>query len=291
MSTYVISDIHGNLRALQALLVEIDFKYDGRDKLYLLGDYVDWGPDSIATLEYVINLDTLPFVKCIIGNHDLMFLEEIVKNRTHSKVRDNNWLFNNRGLDTWAQYVALPEESQDLIYEWLRKLPYAQETYVKRHWYLLCHAGAYLPQKKRYVNSEELEGDKLYAVWHRIESGDEDPLTNLYERYPHHTWKKRRYERLICGHTVSVRYTKLAPGEPYRIYKGDKFINIDCGAKCMGLIPNREYVPASTILSGRLAALRLDDMAEFYVDRDQAGYTEIYKDMEDTELNHDYIDD
>ena len=43
MSTYVISDIHGQLYAFKKMLNKIDFKFDGTDELHILGDMVDWG--------------------------------------------------------------------------------------------------------------------------------------------------------------------------------------------------------------------------------------------------------
>ena len=63
MATYIISDIHGNLDVFKELLKTIDFKYDGTDQLYLLGDYVDWGPKSLETLFFVMELtQKYPFV-------------------------------------------------------------------------------------------------------------------------------------------------------------------------------------------------------------------------------------
>ena len=41
---YCISDIHGCLDALKAALEHIDLSGDGR--LVLLGDYIDYGPQS-----------------------------------------------------------------------------------------------------------------------------------------------------------------------------------------------------------------------------------------------------
>ncbi len=42
----VLSDIHGNLEALQAVLA--DANYYGVDAIFCLGDLVDYGPDPIA---------------------------------------------------------------------------------------------------------------------------------------------------------------------------------------------------------------------------------------------------
>jgi serine/threonine protein phosphatase 1 len=49
---YAISDIHGCPKTLAALIGEIGL--EKKDELFLLGDYIDRGPDS----QGVINLDT-----------------------------------------------------------------------------------------------------------------------------------------------------------------------------------------------------------------------------------------
>ena len=48
MSTYVISDIHGQYKAYKKMLREIDFKPE--DTLYVLGDAIDRGPNGIKVL-------------------------------------------------------------------------------------------------------------------------------------------------------------------------------------------------------------------------------------------------
>ena len=49
MSTYVISDIHGNYEKYKRLLEMIDFK--DQDTLYVLGDVIDRGPEGIKVLK------------------------------------------------------------------------------------------------------------------------------------------------------------------------------------------------------------------------------------------------
>ncbi|MBM7068979.1 serine/threonine protein phosphatase [Actibacterium sp. 188UL27-1] len=73
--TYIIGDIHGCLRALEALLSKIDTHRQGRPAdLVFVGDYVDRGPDSAAVLNRLMALDNEPYVTCLMGNHDLMML-------------------------------------------------------------------------------------------------------------------------------------------------------------------------------------------------------------------------
>jgi serine/threonine protein phosphatase 1 len=68
--TYCISDVHGCYDELMRLLKKIDFSAD--DTLYLLGDIIDRGPNSIKCLEFA---RTTPNVIFILGNHEQMLLD------------------------------------------------------------------------------------------------------------------------------------------------------------------------------------------------------------------------
>lgn len=67
MSTYVISDIHGNYKKYKRLLEMIDFK--DKDTLYVLGDVIDRGPEGIKVLK---DMMSQPNVIPILGNHEFM---------------------------------------------------------------------------------------------------------------------------------------------------------------------------------------------------------------------------
>ena len=72
MRTLAIGDIHGCLRALDALLEEVDPQRD--DLVVTLGDYVDRGPNSKGVLERLLALATRCQCVTLKGNHDLMML-------------------------------------------------------------------------------------------------------------------------------------------------------------------------------------------------------------------------
>ena len=66
---YVISDIHGCSKTFLALLRKIDIKK--KDELYLLGDYIDRGPDSSGVLDIIIDMiDEGYKVFPLMGNHE-----------------------------------------------------------------------------------------------------------------------------------------------------------------------------------------------------------------------------
>lgn len=67
--TILVGDVHGCPEELEALLAKLD--YDSRkDRLILLGDLVDRGPDSVGAVELAKDLKA----ELVIGNHDEKFL-------------------------------------------------------------------------------------------------------------------------------------------------------------------------------------------------------------------------
>ncbi|MDQ3891003.1 MAG: metallophosphatase family protein [Actinomycetota bacterium] len=68
MRVAVISDIHGNLHALEAVLAAIDG--EGVDEIWCLGDLVGYGPEPNACCTLVAEHAEI----CLVGNHDLAVL-------------------------------------------------------------------------------------------------------------------------------------------------------------------------------------------------------------------------
>lgn len=59
----ILSDIHGNIEALEAVLA--DAAAQGAEKIAMLGDVIDYGPDPIACLAHAANADVW-----LVGNHE-----------------------------------------------------------------------------------------------------------------------------------------------------------------------------------------------------------------------------
>ncbi|HTN53109.1 MAG TPA: metallophosphoesterase [Anaeromyxobacter sp.] len=63
--TVVVGDVHGCLTELEALLGQVGYRGD-RDRLVLLGDLLDRGPDPVGVLRRVRSLGA----ECLLGNHE-----------------------------------------------------------------------------------------------------------------------------------------------------------------------------------------------------------------------------
>ncbi len=71
MATYAIGDIQGCYSAFKKLLKKIKFNPD-KDKVWICGDLVNRGPDSLKTLQFIRSLGDA--AQCVLGNHDLHLL-------------------------------------------------------------------------------------------------------------------------------------------------------------------------------------------------------------------------
>ncbi|AEO08502.1 diadenosine tetraphosphatase [Buchnera aphidicola str. Ak (Acyrthosiphon kondoi)] len=68
MSTYFISDIHGCYKEFRMLLKKSSFN-NKEDDLWIAGDLVSRGPDSLKVVKYLYSLKNR--VKIVLGNHDI----------------------------------------------------------------------------------------------------------------------------------------------------------------------------------------------------------------------------
>ncbi len=82
MSIYAIGDIQGCFQSLTTLLKKIEFD-PKKDGLWLVGDLINRGPDSLATLRYLYSIRHA--IKIVLGNHDLHFLARYYGLRHKSK--------------------------------------------------------------------------------------------------------------------------------------------------------------------------------------------------------------
>ena len=224
---YVTSDIHGSLDRFNHLLDILSLNEN--DTLFVLGDMIDRGKDSIPVLQTMMSSkQIIPFI----GNHEhlmlcaLKELEEII--RTQQKVTSwkheyyaRNWLHpGNGGKATYTQLQTLDECERNRILAYVKSAYVQKQVAVGDRHFLLCHGSGFgLPTKgdiryctgdvealypadlpdmllqEEMLDSESSSGKKLYgAIWHapyRIWSDEKVPL-EVFARYPY---------TFILGHT------------------------------------------------------------------------------------------
>lgn len=122
MATYAIGDIQGCYDEFRSLLDHIKFD-STKDTLWLVGDLVSRGPQSLAVLRFVKSLGKQAIT--VLGNHDMHLLAVWQGNRSH--YRD----------DSLDQVLAAPD--CDELLNWLRHRPLLHYSQKKN--YVLIHAG------------------------------------------------------------------------------------------------------------------------------------------------------
>ena len=221
--TYVISDIHGNYQKFRALLSEISFKED--DVLYVLGDLVDYGEESMELIEDLsVRLNVYP----VAGEHDFLaarMLHGFDKMLKSGATPDADYIsemtawVQDGGQPTLEGFRALDEEGREGVLDYLSEMALFEEVEAGGKEYLLVHAGI----------------------------ADYDPDSDLEDYLPEDFFSEpldASYE-LVEGKTVIVGHVPTKSG---KIERGEGSIFMDCGV-CEG---------------GRLACLCLETGEEFY---------------------------
>ena len=122
MPTYVIGDIQGCYTELMSLLEKIHFN-EHSDRLWLAGDLINRGPDSLKVLRFLSALG--PQHQSVLGNHDLYFLSVVLGGLKIKK------------SDTLSElYLA---NDRDALTAWLLRQPLA--LYDQPFNTLVIHAG------------------------------------------------------------------------------------------------------------------------------------------------------
>ena len=140
MATYAVGDLQGCLQPLQCLLERVAFD-PARDKLWLVGDLVNRGPQSLETLRFLYSIRAA--LVCVLGNHDLHLLAA-----AHNVERLKKH-------DTLQEILDAPDRA-DLL-EWLRQQKLMH--YDEQRDIALVHAGI-APQwtlKKALKRAAEVE--------------------------------------------------------------------------------------------------------------------------------------
>lgn len=228
--TYVMSDIHGNYRAFCQMLKEINFTDD--DLLYIVGDLVDYGSES---MELLCDVSMRANVYSILGEHDftaLKMLSGFAKMLESGEAPDGafaaqmkEWAIDG-GAVTLEGFRNLDADMREGVIDYLSDLALFEEINVKGEDYILVHAGI-----RNF--SEDIDLDALTPEDFIYEGLD--PEREYYED-----------KTIIAGH---IHTNELPDADPDMIYYGNGTIFMDCGSD----------------KNGTLGCLCLDNGKEYYV--------------------------
>ena len=227
---YIMSDIHGNYSAFKQMLKEINFT--DNDLLYIVGDLVDYGAES---MELLCDVSMRSNVYPIVGEHDLAALKMLsgfVKMTQSGEAPDpafaaemKEWVMDG-GAATLEGFRALDEDMKEGVLDYLSDLALFEEITVKGTDYILVHAGI-----RNFTEDMVLD--------------DLDPEDFIYEGLDP---EKEYYEdkTIIAGH---IHTSELPDADPDMIYYRNGTIFMDCGSD----------------KNGPLGCLCLDNGKEYYV--------------------------
>ncbi|MDO4500876.1 MAG: metallophosphoesterase [Erysipelotrichaceae bacterium] len=228
MRTYCISDIHGhykNFAAFKSTLKEDDL-------VYVLGDVIDKGEDSIKILLEIIADKRF---KMLLGNHEYMMWQFLSANKKSLEflAYKDAWIKYNSGLKTFVDYVKLSKDKQKLIYDFISELPVNfPDVEVNGKKFYLVHS-YFKEDRKLYLkdfgNNEEINE----YIWKRVDPKKVDIDIG---------------KTVIAGHTPNLYFTyNMEPVGNKTDLNKSTYIDIDGS-----LAANKRL--------GTLIALCLDDL-------------------------------
>jgi bis(5'-nucleosyl)-tetraphosphatase (symmetrical) len=267
MATYAIGDVQGCAGALRRLLDVFGFDR-ARDRLWFVGDLVNRGPDSLATLRLVKDFGDSAVT--VLGNHDFHLLA--VAAGQAKKHRS----------DTLDAVLDAPDREELLA--WLRQQPM---LYVEGEW-AMVHAGL-LPQwniTQAQKLAREVEAALRSKNWHEF-------LAQLYGNTPD-SWNEdlRGADRLrvIVNAMARMRFctaagridfrtkgeTAMAPPGFFPWFDAPGRASCDHTVVCghwstlgLKLRPDLVALDSGCVWGGSLSAVRLEDRRLFQVSCEQ----------------------
>lgn len=163
---YVIGDTHGRLDMLVRSLKDWD---SDSEQLILLGDYIDYGPDSFGVIREVKNLVDKYGAIALKGNHEEYFSKMIQKPNSIQNL-DKNWHTNGRKetFKSFLQVDTLSKESfgqyrSEILDKRMKYIEFMDELphYAESETFIFAHAGINLyEQGWRLDEMAMIDGDR-----------------------------------------------------------------------------------------------------------------------------------
>ena len=245
MATYVISDLHGQYGLFMKLLEKVNFS--GADKLYMLGDAIDRGPDGIRILRHVMKTHNMHF---LLGNHETMMLNVVSSNGDVTPNlgeiqgrRALNWLFQNGGDKTYHKYRLLRKKERKELLKWLNSCAVSTKVDVNGNTFFLTHT-AFVKDVTDIPYKDMDHEIARYIVWYS--PFREDIYKSIEDYAACKPWI------FVIGHVPAFYLGENRGVRPLSSYREENVIDIDGGCA----EPDNKEQKGGILL-------RLDDMKEF----------------------------
>jgi len=119
--TIIVSDIHGCIDEFDELVKTLSYNKE-TDRLILLGDLIDRGPDSVAVVRRAREMD----LECVMGNHEHKFLKWFKSFGSRGDVYDvksHYTQFSEDDINYIARmdsYIHIPEQKTIIVHAGLK---------------------------------------------------------------------------------------------------------------------------------------------------------------------------
>jgi bis(5'-nucleosyl)-tetraphosphatase (symmetrical) len=258
VAVYAIGDIQGCVLPFEELLEKLEFDPE-TDQLWVTGDLVNRGPDSLQTLRLVRRLGDC--VTAVLGNHDLHFLAIVERIR---RVRQG---------DTLKKLLKAPDIEE--LAQWMRHLPLAHcDKSLKT---IMVHAGVYPGWKRKQLMGYAQEVESIlrgedYKKFLRKMYGRRpakwNPDLGDWDRYRFiiNTLTRMRY----CDRKGNLNFTQNGPpgSQPRRYIPWFEHSRMKCRKwrivfghwSALGYLQRGNIISLDSgcVWGGKLTAIRLD---------------------------------
>lgn len=262
MGTYVVGDIHGCFSEWIDFKNQIE-KEDADAKFILVGDIVDRGKQVVLMLKWAMdNITENGKYQMVLGNHELEKIQWFLSNHKPQpglKQSDGNtyaqWTSDN--YDFQESLIAAEYTDQMLTetIQWMMKLPLYKELIVdtgyRKQRYLVVHAavGSNCFNKDESFRKRLLKG----ICYDSLTEKQSDAIIDLVWRRNFWQYSFLHHTIVIHGHTPTISKECVYRGAVAgTVFYNANDINVDCG-----LVFEHKQ--------SNLAAVRLEDMKEFYL--------------------------
>lgn len=256
MTAYAVGDIQGCYSDFRRLLEKINFD-PGEDRLFLVGDIVNRGPESLATLRFIKQLGST--LQMVLGNHDLHLIRRY-------------WGITNASKGDTLEEILNAHDCDELI-DWLRRQPFFHHDTERN--FCLVHAG--VPPQWDLITAntwaKELSDGMVrddYSIW--LES-----ISNAQPQRSEDVWGNLNQQRYALDCLTRLRFVdehgqpdyreKGPPGKPGLIpwfdypnpkWHGTRLVFGHWAALGVHLSAHAVALDSGCVWGGELTAVNLD---------------------------------